>query len=350
MGVRVCLEEYPKGFYPGQREDGFPMNQILKQQLDYYLQNITDDWDFTIVITGSGLVRVGKSYLASQIAAYWVSEMKRRHGVDCKFTLKDNFVFDGKELIKKGNHLGQNHQYSPLIFDEAGADLEGSKSMLASTRAVKDYLRECGQYNMLTILVMPEFFDLPKGIAVNRSACLLDVHYTADSMGNFIRGRGKFYGRPAKRQLYIKGKKDMNYFATQPDFDFEFPRFFPLSEEEYRKMKAEALKKRESGNVDKKLMQRNIAWHILNSEVVSKTALKKKIRQLQEESDGSEVFDAKIMLLNELIEEDLGMTQDEIARRTTDYGSYTIQQTIQAALQGLKMIQNSKEDTEEDLD
>jgi len=179
--------------------------------------------------------------------------------------------------------------------------------MLASTRAVKDYLRECGQYNMLTILVMPEFFDLPKGIAVNRSACLIDVYYSSDSEGNFIRGQFRFYSRPAKRQLYIKGKKDMNYFVAKSDFEGQFAKFFPLDEEEYKKMKQRALRKRESTTIDKKLLQRNIAWWILHNE--------------------------------------FKLTHEEIARKTTSLGSYLVKQTIQSALSGLE-IRKSAEKSE----
>ena len=67
-----------------------------------------------------------------------------------------------------------------------------------------------------------------------------------------------------------------------------------------------ALKKRESGTYDKKLHQRNIAWWIL-----------------------TEKFD---------------MNQTELAQITTKMGAYTIQQTIQGALQGVKLMTNEEPD------
>ena len=51
----------------------------LKLQLDALIKNVVNDWDFTIIISGSGEVRVGKSTLAAQIATYWTYEMWRVH-------------------------------------------------------------------------------------------------------------------------------------------------------------------------------------------------------------------------------------------------------------------------------
>ncbi len=117
--VKVCEKEYPKGTKSYQKSDGFYMHPILKAQIDILLKNIKNDWDFTIIITGGGEVRVGKSVLAMQIGAYWTSEIKRLYGKICPWNLKSNFVFQGEKLIKQGNELGINHPYSVLIFDEA---------------------------------------------------------------------------------------------------------------------------------------------------------------------------------------------------------------------------------------
>lgn len=308
-GARVCTTKYPKGFYRYQKKDGFYMWKLLRQQIDYYIQNVVNDWDFTIIICGEGEVRVGKSVLAMQVAAYWVDQMEKKHGVKLPFNLQDNFVFDGRKLIEKGNYLGQKHKYSPLIFDEAGADLEGAKSMMANTRAVKDFLRECGQYNLLNILVLPEYFDLPKGIALSRSACLINVYYIPDNEGNFRRGYFKFYGRPNKKALYLRGKKDLDYNAAPYDFFGTFGKFYPFNKDEYDKLKFMALKKREATSVDKRIMQRNIAWWLLTDK--------------------------------------FEMSQSEIAKISSNMGAYTAQQTIAEALKGVSLssVGTSDDDT-----
>lgn len=296
--VKVCQEWYPKGYHPKQLSDGFYFHEGLKKQIDYLLKNVKNDWDFTIIISGEGEVRVGKSVLAMQIAAYWTYQIEKIYGIKVPFSIEKNFVLDGKNLIKKGNELGQKGKYAALIFDEAGADLEGAKAMRASTQAVKDYLRECGQYNMLTILVIPEFFDLPKGVALNRSIFMVNVYYLSDQEGNFLRGYFKFYSRPNKKYLYLNGKKNLDYKAWKYDFYGNFINFYPIDEKEYRRLKAATLKKRDYMSVDKKLMGRNFSWWMLVKEF------------------------------------DVSMT--DLAKRLTDFGVYTAQQTISDALRGIE--------------
>lgn len=263
---RVCELRFPKGWDPRQKKDGFYMEEILKAQMDILIKNIKNDWDFTILITGSGEVRVGKSLLAMQIAAYWVDQMKEVHGQDLPFSVEENFVFEGAKLIERGNKLGQEYKFAPLIFDEAGADLEGRKSMQSSTQAVLDYFRECGQYNMLNIIVLPEYFDLPKGIALSRSIFLVNVTYNADSEGVFQRGFFNFYSRRNKKHLYLKGKKELDYFAYPYDFRGRFLLFYPINEKMYREQKQKALSARETKKRNKFQMQRDASWYLLNRE------------------------------------------------------------------------------------
>jgi hypothetical protein len=253
------------------------MDDRLKLQIDVLLKNIKRDWDFTILITGQGEVRVGKSMMAIQIGAYWTYEMLKRHKIKVPFTLEENFVFTGSDLIKKGNYLGVNHPYSTLIFDEAGADLEGRKVMSGSTQDVLDYYRECGQYNMLNILVLPEYFDLPKGIALTRSIFLIDVFYNADEEAIFQRGYFYFYSRRSKKWLYLKGKRDLNYSCVKSDFGTlagRFHRFYPINEPEYRRLKQEALKKRETKRRNKFQVQRDALMYLICGEKSDRDILK----------------------------------------------------------------------------
>jgi len=263
---RVCLKEYKKGF-SNNIKDGFYMETELKDQLDILLKNVTNDWDFTILITGGGEVRIGKSVLAMQIAAYWIAELKRLYNIKTRYTLEDNFVFDGRKLIEKGNFLGQNYPFSPLIYDEAGADLEGRKVLSAITQDVLDYYRECGQYNMLNIIVLPEFFDLPKGVALSRSICLIDVYMLPSKEGIFQRGFYNFYSKPNKKWLYLKGKRDLDYKAFHYDFRGRFYNFYSVDEDEYRQLKQDALTKRESKRRNKFQMQRDACWFLFYKDI-----------------------------------------------------------------------------------
>lgn len=286
---RVCQIEFPKGTYHLQRADGFWMNQLLKANLDALLANAGkgDDWDFVFIITGGGRVRVGKSLLAMQIAKYWVSELKRLYGIETGFNEEDNIVFHGSKLIEKGHNLAKKYSQGVLIFDEAGADLEGVKVMKKSTQAVKDYLRECGQYNFLTILVLPEYFDLPRGIAITRSDCLIDVSRSVNQNGKFIRGFFKFYSWPTKRQLYIRGKKDLNYRAWKYDFQGRFFKFYPIDEQKYRDAKARALlsRKEEGDATSKEVIWKRrsiLSWIIAKEHGISNRELSRSYRKHNE--------------------------------------------------------------------
>ena len=279
--ARVCEKWFPKGFYKWQKTDGFYMDDVLKEQIDILLKNIKNDWDFTIIITGGGEVRVGKSVLAMQIACYWAYQIKELYGLSVPFSVKDNFVLNGKDLIKIGNKLGKEHLYSPLIYDEAGAELEGRKIMHSTTQAVLDFYRECGQYNLLNILVLPEFFDLPKGIALSRSICLIDVYYTTNEENIFERGFFNFYSRRNKKYLYLKGKKDLNYSSQKYNFHGRFFNFYPINEKEYRKSKQEALLKREVKKRNKFQIQRDACWFLLSKEYkLTQQKIAKRMEQL----------------------------------------------------------------------
>jgi len=244
--AKVCEKLFPLGSYKGQRSPGFYMYDTLKENMDLLLKNVKKDWDFVITVAGSGRVRMGKSLLAIQIAVYWNYMIEQLYGIKNPFTIKDNIVFNGSRLIKMGNTLGNKYKYSVLIFDEAGADLEGVKAMKKTTQAVKDFLRECGQYNLLTILVLPEFFDLPRGVALSRCDFLINC-YTSVTKDDYIeRGYFNFYSRPNKKYLFLRGKKELDYNAYPPDWSGDWDEFYPIDEAEYRAAKVVALKSREA--------------------------------------------------------------------------------------------------------
>jgi len=279
--ARVCKKLFPKGSYPRQKEDGFYMDDLLKNQIDILLKNIQHDWDFTILITGGGEVRIGKSVLAMQIGAYWTYMIEKLYGKKAPFDVENNFVLDGRKLIEQGNKLGKGYSFPCLIFDEAGSDLEGRKIMTSMTQEVLDYYRECGQYNILNLLVLPEFFDLPKGIAMSRSICLIDVYSVTDDEGIFHRGYFNFFSRRNKKQLWIKGKKELNYSAYKYNFHGRFYDMYPVDEKKYRLLKQEALTKREPKRKNKFILQRDACWFLLNREFsITQEEIGKRLEQM----------------------------------------------------------------------
>jgi len=263
--TRICEKLYPKGTYPNQREAGYYMDEKLKRQLDVLCKNIVHDWDFTIIISGKGRVRVGKSVLAMQIGQYLSYQMNEVYGKNTIWTLKDNFVWHGKDLIRQGHFLGKNHRYSAVIYDEAGADLVARKVMHASTQKVMDYFRECGQYNLFNILVIPDFFDLPKSIALSRSIFLIDVDYVVTSEQMFKKGYLKFYSEQRKKRMYLLGYKERNYNVVKPNFDGYYYDVYTVDKKKYQDLKKKAILSRDLDIIaDKKELQRNAGWYYRN--------------------------------------------------------------------------------------
>ncbi|MFW9873004.1 MAG: hypothetical protein ACFFG0_07895 [Candidatus Thorarchaeota archaeon] len=244
--AHVCSEWFPlhmNGINDKRQQAGFYMDDYLKKQLDVYIKNVVNDWDFNLIISGRGEMRVGKSKLAQQIGAYWTYQIDKLYGLKIPFTVKENICLNGADLINMGMKLGQIYKYAALVNDEAADDLESTKVLKASTQAIKDYLRKAAQFNMLNIIVQSEFFEIPKPIAISRSIALIDVSYSIDSEGNFNRGQFKFFSRRNKKRLYLFGKKDLNYEAVKPDFVGSFSNFSPLPEDEYKKAKFESIGK-----------------------------------------------------------------------------------------------------------
>lgn len=58
--AKICEDWFPLGTYKNQKTPGFYMNGLLKQTIDLWIRNVKNDWDFVILITGQGGVRVGK--------------------------------------------------------------------------------------------------------------------------------------------------------------------------------------------------------------------------------------------------------------------------------------------------
>lgn len=236
----------------------FSMDGYLAKNLDILVNKISKDFDFMIIVSGSGTVRIGKSVFAMQIGSYLAKNVAENYNKKYLFDINHNFAFRGDDLIKKANWLHENYGFGGvLVYDEAGADLHTQKIYTPLMRTLMDFFRECGQMNLFLILVIPDFFDLPKGIAISRSIGVANVRFKED----LKRGAFSFFNFKQKKDLYIKGKKFCNYRASKPSFFGEFWNKYPVDEVAYRELKANALKT----NIDKILGRKRDAvskYHI----------------------------------------------------------------------------------------
>lgn len=217
-------------------DKGFWMHDYLKRNLDTIAYNSNHDYDFIIIISGSGMTRIGKSVLAQQVAYYLSYVLKK------PFTL-DNIVFGGAALMDAAKKFPKQ---SVFIDDESRDDISSKKQLETFNKDLMTFFNECGMLNHIIILVATDFFDFTKGIAINRSEMLLNVkrisekHVTADGteVMKFRRGIFDIYGRESKKKLYKIGKKDFdNYEATKRDTYGEFRDFWVVDRKAYEERK-----------------------------------------------------------------------------------------------------------------
>jgi len=237
--MKVCEKNFPMGSFKGQKSPGFYMEGYLKANLDILAKKIADDQMFVILITGSGKVRIGKSVLAQQVGKYLSDKINEFHKVKTSFTIK-NITFKGDELQKKAFELPK---YSVLDLDEGDDLVEHYWSKLA--RDLRRFFRKAGQLNQFVILVLPDFFELPKAYAITRSTCLINVRF----VGEFERGYFRFYNFERKKKLYLKGKKYADYSAVTSNFNGKFANVYTVPEQEYRTKKEKDLQEAEEKEV-----------------------------------------------------------------------------------------------------
>jgi len=287
----------------GELQQGYYMDGYLAENLTPVPKFLASDRDFVGIISGRGEVRTGKSTIASQIGYYiaWLiagGEMDLRRDEDGRyinpdilkypkkpvnFTL-DNLVFSPEDLMRKAKSLPKN---SVIVYDEGRAGLDSKGTMSALNRMLEDFFQECGVYNHVILIVLPNYFKLNEDIATSRSMFLVDVYCD----NSFQRGFFNFYNKGSKEWLYFNGKKRVGilakYLSQDASFNGVFKGFIPFNKKEYEVKKKEALKKKALGTREQQTKQRFTAMVKIYKEDTSKTSEETALRL-------SEALDRKI--------------------------------------------------------
>lgn len=224
--MKILQSKYPKGTFPHQQTDGRYIDENYYENLKILAKTIVNDMTFMAVVSTSTLeVGSGKSVFVQQTAEAWNSLVESYHNIKLDFTMK-NLVFKPEDLIHRAFELPK---YSCIILDEWEDANYWSK--LAMT--LRQFFRKCRQLNLFILVICPNYFQMPISYAITRSIFFVDVRFE----GEFERGYFSFYNFKKKRELYLKGKKTMDYSVVTPDFSGRFLDGYIIDRNEYQKAK-----------------------------------------------------------------------------------------------------------------
>jgi len=245
--MKFCIDKYPLGSWKGQKSPGKYMDSWLHNNLELYADKIVNDMTFMGIIYSSTLeVGTGKSVFGTQLGEAWTEIINKKYGLNLKFGL-DNLVWRPKDLISKATGtkgFEKLPKYSLILLDE----WEDATYWSELGVTLRQFFRKCRQLNLFILCIIPNWFQLPMSYAISRSIFAIDIKFNDD----LERGFFSFYNFPAKRTLYINGKRTHNYYATRPTFSGQFPDGYGVPEKDYRKAKLDDLIRYEKEHPEKK--------------------------------------------------------------------------------------------------
>jgi ABC-type dipeptide/oligopeptide/nickel transport system ATPase component len=231
-------------------------NDDLMPNITLMKRMVRHDRDCVIVVVGDP--GSGKSVFAMTLAK----------ALDPTFDASKIF-FEGEKLIR---HISspETKKYESFVYDEAREGLSARQSMSKSNKTITDCLAEIRQKNLFIIIVLPDYWDLDSNVANKRSRYLFYIKENAkqtmsEGEDPFERGIFHFYNRKAKRHLFIDGKKYHDMEVGHPSFIGTFCNQYVVDEEEYRRLKAEALRTTRNLDEGKKTLPKGgyFIWDIV---------------------------------------------------------------------------------------
>lgn len=223
--MKVFESEYPKG--EGRKSDGFYIDATRHRELMKIRKN-TRGHDRDAVLIYFGDVGDGKSTIAAQD----LKVLDSRFNASCMCQTEDDF----KSKIQEFLNMGDEGKHRAIALDEAFEGLNSSQVASRSQKLLVNLLQTIRQRNLFIALVLPNFFDLSKTVAIFRSKWATMVYSRSGERGYF-----KTWGKERKKELYIRGKALYNFNVVKPNLQGRFSSFMPLDVGAYRKMKDQAL-------------------------------------------------------------------------------------------------------------
>lgn len=196
-------------------EPGFKFHELLAANLEPLKDRVlTKDRDVLILVTGKE--GFGKSMIAQQISYYF----------DRTFNL-DRLTFGLKEFKQACLNAkpGQAVQGDELLDIFAGRAATSKQN-----REMMQLLAKIRQRRLFMVLVCPSVFEIDRYAVLHRADLLIHCFSgKGDRIGFF-----NYYGRDKLKDLYIQGKKFMDYKVVTPDFQGTFTSHYVVDEAAYR--------------------------------------------------------------------------------------------------------------------
>ncbi len=248
-------------------ENGIPVKVSIDRYLYRDLMALKErnkkNWDGVII--NDGLPGVGKSVKAICTDAVVLAD--KISDIHITFEI-DEFIETCSSDISK--------PFDVVILDEGHAGMNTSQAQKADFQRMMNLLMLVRQKKLFIIIVTQCFFELSKSIAIFRSNLLYHVY--ADGAGK--RGGFAAFGRNEKKQLYINGKKYINYNATRENYAGQFNQNRHLMPENYEKRKAQHLMDQNKALESGTTKRIDVAQKIMDSAILNLTKLGFKQRHI----------------------------------------------------------------------
>jgi len=211
----------------GTVRQGFYMDGILKNNVDNYVIKAVKN-NFDAISCLSGGEGTGKTTFACTLAYYCDQTFG---GEDCR-----GIVFSGKQILNAIDHAKKGQA---IVIDEAILALGSQDAARDIQKILIKKFVTIRKKNLYIFLIIPSIHMLRKYFAIFRTRFLLHC-YTRDG---YSRGYFSLFNRTTKRQLYIRGLKEMDMTVVRPNYRGRFTDTYGMfyNAEKYEQMKDEAI-------------------------------------------------------------------------------------------------------------
>lgn len=228
VGEQQSMKAYPFG----KNQFGKPYSPKIDWDIADVLDMATkrNKRNFQYIAIIAGIPGTGKTTLSFNMASYvcpWFSE---------KYV-----CFTADEFIRLTTTCPR---FSAVILDESFEAFNSKGSMTKDFKKVLNHLQIVRQRNLFLFLNLPNFFDLSKNIAVFLASHLFFVYSSREG----DRGQFLVFDRDAKRELYVKGSRFMDYSCVNANFRARFyvNKGMILDEEVYEAKKLKHFKEQDA--------------------------------------------------------------------------------------------------------